>query len=261
MPHAAGLWYEWHGPVDAPVVILSPGLGGSAGYWTPNLAALTARYRVLLYDHRGTARSDKALPETVTVEAMADDLLALMDALGVAQAHLIGHAAGGIIGLAMALKAPERLGKLIVVNGWVAPDPHFARCFEVRLALLRHIGPTAYVRAQPIFLYPADWISANSAALDADEPLHLSHFPPAENIERRVAALKAFDIADRLGEIDVPVLAIVAADDMLVPASCADPIERGIAGARRVTMAWGGHACNITDPARFNAITLEFLGD
>ncbi len=261
MPHAVGLWYEWHGPVDAPVVILSPGLGGSAGYWTPNLAALTARYRVLLYDHRGTARSDKALPETVTVEAMADDLLALMDALGIAQAHLIGHAAGGIIGLAIALKAPERLGKLIVVNGWVAPDPHFARCFDVRLALLRHIGPAAYVRAQPIFLYPADWISANSAALDAEEPLHLAHFPPPENVERRVAALKAFDIADQLGKIDVPVLAIVAADDMLVPASCADPIERGIAGARRVTMTWGGHACNVTDSALFNAITIEFLGD
>ncbi|OYW22399.1 MULTISPECIES: pyrimidine utilization protein D [unclassified Sphingomonas] len=261
MAHAAGLWYEWHGSVDAPVVIMSPGLGGSAGYWTPNLAALTARYRVLLYDHRGTARSDKALPETVTVETMAADLLALMDALGIAKAHLIGHAAGGIIGLAMALKAPARLDKLIVVNGWVAPDPHFARCFDVRLALLRHIGPAAYVRAQPIFLFPADWISANSAALDAEEPLHLSHFPPPENIERRVAALKAFDIGDRLGEIDVPVLAIVAADDMLVPASCADAIERGIAGARRVTMAWGGHACNITDPDRFNAIALEFLGD
>ncbi len=261
MPHVAGLWYEWHGPVDAPVVILSPGLGGSAGYWTPNLTALSARYRVLLYDHRGTARSDKELPETVTVDAMADDLLALMDALGIARANLIGHAAGGIIGLAIALKAPERLDKLIVVNGWVAPDPHFARCFDVRLTLLRHAGPAAYVRAQPIFLYPADWISANSAALDAEEPLHLSHFPPPENIERRVAALKAFDIADRVGEIDVPVLAIAAADDMLVPASCADPIERGIPGARRVTMAWGGHACNITDPARFNAIALEFLGD
>lgn len=261
MPVAAGLYYEFHGPVDAPVVILSPGLGGSAGYWTPNLAALSAHYRVLLYDHRGTARSERSLPETVTIDAMADDLLALMDALGIARAHLIGHAAGGIIGLVMALKAPARLNKLIVVNGWVAPDPHFARCFDVRLTLLRHAGPAAYVRAQPIFLYPADWISANSAALDAEEPLHLSHFPPPENIERRVAALKAFDIGNRLGDIDVPMLAIVAADDMLVPASCSDPIERGITGARRVTMAWGGHACNITDPDRFNAIALEFLGD
>ncbi len=261
MPHSAGLYYEWHGPDDAPVMILSPGLGGSAGYWTPNLAALSARYRVLLYDHRGTARSDRALPETVTVEDMADDLIALMDALGIAQAHLVGHAAGGVVGLAMALKAPERLAKLVIVNGWVRPDPYFARCFDVRLTLLRCGGPAAYVRAQPIFLYPADWISAHNAVLEAEEPLHLSHFPPPENIERRVAALKAFDIGDRLSEIDVPVLAIVSADDMLVPASCSDLIEQGILGARRATLAWGGHACNVTDPVRFNQLVLEFLGD
>lgn len=261
MPHAAGLWYEWHGRADAPVVILSPGLGGSAGYWTPNLAALAARYRLLLYDHRGTARSDLALPETVTVDDMADDLIALMDALGIERAHLIGHAAGGIIGLAMALRAPQRLHKLVVVNGWVAPDPHFARCFDVRLTLLRHAGPAAYVRAQPIFLFPAEWISRHSAQLDAEEPLHLSHFPPPENIERRVAALKAFDIANRLAEIDVPVLALVSADDMLVPAYCSDPIEQRIPGARRATMAWGGHACNVTDPDNFNHIIIEYLGD
>lgn len=260
MPHAAGLWYEWHGAVDAPVLILSPGLGGSAGYWTPNLAALAAQYRVLLYDHRGTARSDLTLPDTVTVDDMADDVVALMDALGIRRAHFMGHAAGGIIGLALALKAPERLNKLIVVNGWVAPDPHFARCFDVRLALLRHVGPAAYVRAQPIFLFPAEWISRHSDRLNAEEPLHLEHFPPPENIERRVAALKAFDIADRLSAIDTPILALVSADDMLVPAYCADPIEQQITGAQRVTMPWGGHACNVTDPDRFNHIVIEFLG-
>ncbi|MBX9730775.1 MAG: pyrimidine utilization protein D [Sphingomonas sp.] len=260
MPHAAGLWYEWHGPGNAPVLILSPGLGGSAGYWTPNLAALAAQYRVLLYDHRGTARSDLTLPDTVTVDDMADDVVALMDALGIRRAHFMGHAAGGIIGLALALKAPERLSKLIVVNGWVAPDPHFARCFDVRLALLRHVGPAAYIRAQPIFLFPAEWISRHSDRLDAEEPLHLTHFPPPENIERRVAALKAFDIADRLSAIDTPILALVSADDMLVPAYCADSIEQQITGAQRVTMPWGGHACNVTDPDRFNHIVIEFLG-
>ncbi len=259
MSHAAGLYYEFHGREDATPLILSPGLGGSAGYWTPNLAALSANYRVLLYDHRGTGRSDRTLPQTVTVDAMADDLIALMNAIGVERAHLVGHAAGGVIGLAMALKAPERLGKLIVVNGWVAPDPHFARCFDVRLTLLRHAGPAAYIRAQPIFLYPADWISKHDGALDAEAPLHLEHFSPPENVERRVAALKSFDIASRLGEIDVPVLAIVAADDMLVPASCSDRIEQGILGARRATMDWGGHACNVTDPVRFNQLVLEFL--
>jgi aminoacrylate hydrolase len=77
MPKAAGLWHEWHGPADGEIVILSPGLGGSANYWTANLPALSERHRVLLYDHRGTGRSDRNLPAGLTVEDMAADVLAM----------------------------------------------------------------------------------------------------------------------------------------------------------------------------------------
>lgn len=255
---AGGIWYEWHGPEEGEVVILSPGLGGSGSYWTPNLAALSERYRVLLYDHRGTGRSDRVLSD-VTVQSMAGDVVGLMDALGIAKAHLVGHAAGGVIGLAMALDAPERLGKLVVVNGWAKLDPHFARCFDFRLDLLRNSGPAAYVRAQPIFLYPAEWISAHSAALDADEPHHIAQFPPVENIEKRIAALRAFDVDVRLNEIVTPVLALAAADDMLVPAHCSKYLADHIPGVQLAMMKWGGHGCNVTDPDTFNRITLEFL--
>jgi aminoacrylate hydrolase len=150
----AGLHFEEHGPAGAPPVILSAGLGGTGGYWRPNLAALAAGHRVVLYDHRGTGRSDRALPAGLQVEDMADDVVALMDGLGLDRAHFVGHAAGGLIGLQLAVQAPQRLRSLVVVNGWSRLDPHFARCFEARLALLRDTGPRAYLRAQPIFLYP-----------------------------------------------------------------------------------------------------------
>ena len=124
---------------------------------------------------------------------MAGDLLGLMDALGIARAHLVGHAAGGLIGLALALAAPERLGRLVVVNGWATLDPYTARCFDVRLALLRDSGPEAYLRAQPIFLYPPDWISVHSDRLDAEAAAQLAEFPGPETVEKRIAALRAFD--------------------------------------------------------------------
>ncbi len=259
MPDVAGLYYEEHGPPGAPEMILSPGLGGSATYWQPNFAAFAERYRVVLYDHRGTGRSDRALPATVSVDDLADDILALMDGLGIARAIVMGHAAGGVAGLALALKAPDRLDRLIVVNGFARPDPHFLRCFETRRALLRDSGPEAYLRAQPIFLYPADWISEHSAELDAELPAQLAHFPGAETVEKRIAALVAFDISSRLAEIAAPVLVIGARDDMLVPSRAAEALADGLPNAGLGMPDRGGHACNVTYPDNFNAFILAWL--
>ena len=259
MPHANGLWYEWHGPDDGEVLILSPGLGGSANYWAPNLDALAARYRVLLYDHRGTGRSDRALPDTVTVEDFAADILGLMDALGIARANVLGHAAGGVAALTLALIAPERVDKLIVVNGWASPDPHFLRCFDARLALLRGSGPEAYLRAQPIFLYPANWISAHHDALEAELPAQLEHFPGTETMEKRIAALARFDIGARLRDIHRPVLVLTADDDMLVPSNAGVALANGLPIAGFCRAEHGGHAVNVVDPDAFNSFVLAWL--
>jgi aminoacrylate hydrolase len=259
LPEAAGLYFEQHGRSDAPPLILSSGLGGSASYWALNIPALAEHFRVIAYDHRGTGRSDRALPDVVTVDDFAGDILALMDALDIPKAHLVGHAAGGAAGLVLALKAPERLAKLIIVNGWAKADPHFLRCFEARLNLLRHAGVEAFLRAQPIFLYPANWISEHSAALDAELAHQLTDFPGIATMEKRIATLAAFDISDSLGTFRTPMLALAAADDMLVPASCSRALAKHIATCEFALMESGGHACNITDPATFNRLVLEFL--
>ena len=254
----AGLYWEEHGSKDAPPVILSPGLGGSAAYWIANLAELASSHRVILYDHRGTGRSDRALAFSATVEDMADDVIALMDGLGLGSITLVGHAAGGVIGLALALRAPERLDRLVVVNGWSKADPHFLRCFDTRLALLRDSGVRAFLHAQPIFLYPARWISENAERLAAEELQQLEHFQGVPNLESRIAALAAFDVDDRLGEIRTPTLLIAAEDDMLVPASCSERLAEGLPDATLATMT-GGHACNVTEPIYFNHILRGWL--
>jgi aminoacrylate hydrolase len=258
MGEIEGLYWEEHGPADGPALILSAGLGGSAAYWAPNLEALAADHRVILYDHRGTGRSDRELAFNVSVEDMAGDVLALMDGLGLASATLAGHAAGGVIGLALALAAPERLDRLVVINGWSRQDPHFARCFETRLALLRGSGVRAYIRAQALFLYPARWISANDARLTLEEAQQLQHFQGVPNIEARIAALTAFDVDARLAEIKTPTLLIAAEDDMLVPASCSERLAEGLADAS-LSLMTGGHACNVTRPEEFNRIALAWL--
>lgn len=262
MGEVGGLWHEWHGAEDGEVLILSAGLGGSASYWAPNLAPLAARFRVLSYDHRGTGRSDRALPDALSVEDMADDVLALMDGLGIARAHFLGHALGGLIGMAAALAAPGRIGRLGVINGWGRLEPHTARCFDVRLTLLRDSGPEAYVKAQPIFLYPANWMTLNAGLLEADAAAQLSHFPGAETVEKRIAAIRAFDVQERIGDIRSPLLAIAAEDDILVPSIASSRIIDRISpenGGTEVVMQWGGHACNVTAAEDFNNFVPAWL--
>lgn len=258
MAEAAGLYYEIHGREDRDPLILSSGLGGSADYWTPNLRALAEHFRVIVYDHRGTGRSDRALPDAVTVEDLAGDIAALLDALGIGRAHVMGHAAGGIAGLTLALRSPQRVRKLVVVNGWASPDPHFLRCFAARLALLRDSGPETYLRAQPIFLYPATWISEHSVALDAELPYQLAAFPGRETMEKRIAALAGFDVSRKLESLAVPMLALAAKDDMLVPYVASEAFGAAPAAAT-AWMGWGGHACNVTDPGTFNLLVLDYL--
>ena len=255
----SGLYYELAGSPDAPALILSSGLGGSASYWAPNRAALADRHRLILYDHRGTGRSDRHLQDDFKVEHMAEDILGLMDGLGIARAHVVGHAAGGVAGLALALKAPDRVSCLVVVNGWSQPDPHFLRCFETRLALLHGSGLDAFLRAQPIFLYPANWISENITWLDQEADHQRRSFPGIETTERRIAALAAFDISDRLNDIPCPVLALAAADDMLVPSKASDRLAGALPLGTLAGQGTGGHACNVTDPETFNRIVLDWL--
>jgi aminoacrylate hydrolase len=255
MPIEGGLWYEWRGPEAGETLILSAGLGGSAHYWAPNLPALSERYRVLLYDHRGTGRSGSLPPGPTSVEAMAADVQELITALGVPRPHFVGHALGGLIGLELALQGA--LGKLVVVNGWARLDPYTALCFDLRLEMLRSSGAEAYVRAQPIFLYPAGWISERLEALEAHASRQLGDFPSTDTIERRIAAARAFDLwLDLAGDV----LVLAAADDMLVPSGCSEVLAGELCEARLEVMRWGGHGCNVTDPETFNRIVLEFLG-
>lgn len=255
-----GLYYEVHpGPPGGDTVVLSAGLGGSGGFWAPQMAALSQRFGVVLYDHRGTGRSVRQLTDPHSVDAMADDIRSVMDAAGLDRAHIVGHAAGGLAGLSLALRHPDRIAKLAVVNGWAAPDPHIRRCFDTRIHLLKDSGPAAYLHAQPLFLFPADWISANTARLDAEEVHHLAAFPGEAIMLARINALLAFDIEAQLSGIACPVLVSASGDDMLVPVSCSRKLAQGLPNARLRIAPWGGHGFTVTASDAFNDSLMAFL--
>jgi aminoacrylate hydrolase len=254
------LHYEVHGPAGGEAVLLSSGLGGSAGFWQPQLGALVAAgHRVIAYDQRGTGRSPADLQAGYAIADMVRDVVEILDATSTPRCHLVGHALGGLVGLQLALDAPSRVASLALINAWSMPNPHSARCFDARLALLGACGPRAYVEAQPIFLYPAAWCAANAQRV-ADEVEHaLAHFPGEANMRARIAALRAFDVDARLAQITVPVLVAAADDDVLVPWTCSQRLADGLPNATLDRVPHGGHAHSVTEAALFNRSLLAFL--
>lgn len=249
----AEIYYEVHG--RGTPILLSAGMGGSGSFWTPQLEALAERHQVILYDHVGTGRSARG---DRSIAGMADDIASVLDHASVDAAHVVGHAIGGIVGIELALRHPKRLRSLTVVNGWGRADPFLRRCFEIRKALLNQSGPQAYVRAQPLFLYPPQWISENIAHLDVEEERILKHFPSVATMNQRIDMFLAFEAGKRLKEIDVPTLLSSAKDDALVPAYLTRELAAAIPGARVHEVDWGAHAFSVVTPKIFNDTLLDF---
>ncbi len=253
--------FDLHGrqDADAPTIILSSGLGGSASYWAPQLAALSDDYRIVTYDHRGCGRTGGEVPADGGIAAMADDVLEIAEQLGLTRFDFIGHALGGLIGLDLALRKPGMIGKLVLINAWSKADPHSGRCFDVRIELLEKSGVPAFVKAQPLFLYPAVWMSENAERLEAEERHAIDHFQGRTNILRRIAALRAFDVDDRLQDIKTETLVIATRDDLLVPYTRSIRLAEGLSNSQLQLVDFGAHAVNVTAPDAFNAAILRFL--
>ena len=259
MPAATPLAYDCIGPEDAPMLLLSAGLGGLAAYWASQLEMLAADHRVVLLDHRGTGRNRGPVANGLTIADMAADALGVLDQLGVTRCRFMGHAVGGLIGLTMALLRPALIERLVLVNAWARTDPHTARCFRIRTDLLQHVGVEAFVRAQPIFLFPANWLAAHADRMAAEEAAALAHFAGEATTLRRIGAALSFDIEASLGQVAAPTLVVAARDDVLVPSDCSVRLAAGLPQGRMAMLAYGGHACNITEAAEFNALALPFL--
>jgi aminoacrylate hydrolase len=260
-----GLHIEVHGDDGAaagakPSVLLSSGLGGSAAFWKPQMAdLLAAGWRVIAYDQVGPGRSPSRLAPTYSIADMARDVADVLDATSTSSCHVVGHALGGLVGLQLALDRPERVASLVLVNAWSKPNSHSARCFDARLALLEAFGAPAYVEAQPIFLYPADWAEANAEVVKAEVRHAIDHFPGEDNMRARIGALRAFDVDARLSSITAPTLVAAAMDDVLVPWTMSRRLAEGLPNATLDCVPHGGHAHSVTEPAAFNRSLLAFL--
>jgi aminoacrylate hydrolase len=235
---------------DGPPLMLVTGLGGSRHYWANLLPALTRRFTVITHDHMGTGDTTSRRTSH-TVDALAADVLALADHLGIGRTHLVGHSTGAAVGQILGAEVPERLAGLVLYAGWAGPDPYFDLCFSVRKELLLAAGAAAYHRATPLFLYPPNWISDDRGRLDRLIAGMIATSPPVETLAARVDMLLAFDRRRHVGRVRTRAVVVSADDDQLTPPHLSHELATGIAGARRVRLAWGGHAASQTAPEAF----------
>lgn len=238
-------------------IILSPGLAGLGSFWSRQVPVLSARYKIVTYDHRGCGRSNREVVE-VSVEAMAADLLALLDALDIERATLLGHSTGGAIGQYLAAHHPDRLTGLILSCSWPASNPYFARLLDFRKRVLEVMGTADYGLIGSFLLYPPRHLAEHPELFDPKVIDHPELF--AQTSRRRIEAILRFDSRAYLSRVRVPTLVIGAADDMLTPPFFAHELARHIIGSELSLLSYGGHSCPVTATEEYNARLMEFLG-
>lgn len=252
----AKLYYEEHGSGD-PVVLIS-GLGGMLSYWKPQIDELSKNYRTITFDQRGTGRS-RAESEDCSLDLLANDLVALLDALGLSDVSAVGHSTGGMLLQVAALQHPHRFSRLILYGTRGGTDAFTRRAMGMRLDLLRSGGMEPFIRSTPIFLYPSWWIRANEPTVDGATESVIRAAPSSKVAEGRILAVLKHDQLRELHRITQPTLIICAHDDFLTPPYYSEELASLIPNAQLRYIEKGGHACSQVNPKAFNEVVNAFL--
>jgi len=254
------LYYEWHGAEDGVPVVLVMGLGGDSTAWPFQLAALAPRHRVLVFDNRGAGQSD-APDVPYTTRGMAEDLLALLDGLGIERAHLLGLSLGGAIAQEAVLAAPERFASLQLHATWAGPHPYFqALVGAVRMARLQ-LGREGFYRALSVWLFtPACFVRQPELVEQVvQRATHHPHPTALHAYLRQTEAALGHDARDRVQLIRCPTLVAVGSQDLITPPVLAEELASRIPGARFTCLPAVGHGAIWEAPEAFNALCLDFL--
>jgi pimeloyl-ACP methyl ester carboxylesterase len=250
------LAWEEHGAGERALVLVH-GFTGSRRDFAPRVPALAAFGRTVLPDLRGHGGSTHTGdPERYTLEQLVADLVAFVDAEGLAGCDLLGHSLGGMVALRAALVAPERFGSLILMNT-AARAPALPRALfdtackvveaaglETLLTLMRQRDPAETGRTAADRRLEAEWGEGYWSEW------RLPNFRAMDPVAYGALGTALFEqepLGARLAELRLPTLVLVGdEDDAFLPA--ADELAAGIPGARRVTIPGAGHQPQLETP-------------
>jgi pimeloyl-ACP methyl ester carboxylesterase len=215
------LYYECHGHGEA--IVFIPGTGFAGNVWMESQVEELARsHQVIVHDPRGCGRSTHA-KGVYTIDLMGSDVVALLEHLGVAAAHVIGHSMGGRIGLSIALNFPGKVKSLIIAAGGSGPagkeGPECVPGLPFRLAFeLMEMGFEGYVRHEicdsDTYFTPS-FRKEHPDKVSAFYRMVWSQHAKLEEYLRLVIARSNWEATHRLGDITVPTLVVVGDSDVV----------------------------------------------
>jgi 3-oxoadipate enol-lactonase len=248
--------YELSGKKGAPVVVLSHSLSSSLLMWNPQMDALNPYFQVLRYDTRGHGKSD-APSGAYTLELLAEDVIQLLDGLGMDRVHFVGLSMGGMIGQCLALNHSNRLKSLVLCDTTAVFPAESQPLWDERMdkahkkgmealfeeTMERWFTPTFLKRNPPIVKIIREQILATTVA---------GYMGCAEAIRR-------LNYLDRLSEIKMPTLIMVGEDDPGTPVSASEAMHKRIANSKLVVLSSALHLSNVEQTEAFNSALLKFL--
>lgn len=249
-----GLSYRVDGPTNGPSILFSNSLGTTLHMWDPLLPYLAQDYRVIRYDTRGHGNSVRT-DGPYTVDALADDVLALLDVLRIETVHFCGLSLGGATGQALAVKAPERLLSLTLAN--TASLFPTREMWDARISSALEHGMASISDA-----VLQRWFTDAFAREDPD--LFATMRKMFQEIDPRgyaacCAAVRDVNLQDQVARIRTPTLVICGDDDVATPPSASEFLADHIDGAHLVRIKNAAHISSVEQPQHFYAALHHFM--
>jgi 3-oxoadipate enol-lactonase len=253
----ADIWWEATGPEGAPAIVLVMGLGYPAAMWWRQIPALSERYRVIVVDNRGAGHTGDVVAAPYTIETMAGDVVAVMDAAGETSAHLVGISMGGLIAQEVALTQPGRVRSLVLLATH-AGLPHATFLPEAVEMLQKRATMTADEAAEASI--PFNYAPRTPRSLiEQDWAVRLPLAATTAGYVAQATGGVTWTSLERLPDLKAPLLVVHGEGDLLVPLANGQLIAQTVPGAELVVVAGANHVLTTDKADEVNALVLAWL--
>lgn len=241
---------------NGPAVVLAHAIGCDHRMWEDLEKRLAPAYRVINIDARGHGASPVP-PRPYSLGALAEDVRALLDRLGIAKTHWVGLSMGGMVGQAFALAHPDRLDRLVIANSTSTYGTEGRTIWQNRIKLVEE-GGLAAIRDMVAQRYFSEAFRREHAHV-VTRVMDRFMETPAEGYLGCCDAIKELDFSNHLSSIRAPTLVIAGSDDAGTPVAMSEAIAKGITGAKLEVIAGAAHLSAVEKPAEFAELVTRFL--